>query len=314
MALRQHFHFVTCSPNRLDVDNGYYNIHVCYDDSSLIQRNIYYIRGVPVILDVDLARLYRVPTKRLNEQVRRNIGRFPEEFCFKLKTEEYEALRSQFATLDIGHTYLPYAFTEQGVAMLSAVLRSDVAVYMSIRIMNAFVAMRKVIADNSQIVGRLDRVERKQLETDQKFDKVFDALSGQKLVPAQKIFFENQIFDAHEFVSKIIKSANKRILLLDNYIDESVLTLFTKRKPNVEVIIYSKDFNLATKLDLDKFKAQYGDINFCEFDLSHDRFLIIDDDEIYHFGASLKDLGKKWFAVSKFEKQALLLLDKLGRI
>ena len=267
------------------------------------------------MFDFDLAMLYKVPTKVLNQTVKRNEDRFPNNYCFKITGEEFDNLRSQFVTSSYygGRRYLPYAFTEQGVAMLSAVLRSDVAVYMSIRIMDAFVAMRKVIADNSQIVGRLDRVERKQLETDQKFEKVFDALSAHKVVPPQKIFFENQALDAHEFVSKLIKSANRRIVLLDNYIDESVLALFTKRKPNVEVTIYSKDSSRSAKLDLAKFKDQYGDITFCEFDLSHDRFLIIDDEAIYHFGASLKDLGKKWFAVSKFDKQALLLLDKLGR-
>lgn len=290
-----------------------------------VRNKIYLIRGDQVMLDYDLAKLYKVPTSQLNQQVARNKDRFPEEFCFKLTVEEFKGLISQFVISNAiapsrkgfsksrgGRTKLPYAFTEQGVAMLSAVLKSDIAVYMSIRIMSAFVAMRRVIADNNQIIGRLDRVERKQLETDQKFDKVFDALSGQKLVPAQKIFFENQIFDAHEFVSKIIKSADKRILLLDNYIDESVLTLFTKRKADVEVIIYSKDIDQVTKLDLDKFKAQYGNIEFREFHLSHDRFLIIDNEDIYHFGASLKDLGKKWFAVSKLDKQALLLLDRLG--
>jgi len=290
-----------------------------------IKNRIYSVRNLPVMLDYDLALLYKVTTRRLNEQVARNRGRFPGTYYFQLTLNEFRALRSQFATLDQencaqpdsntakgGRRKLSYAFTEQGVAMLSAVLRSDVAVYMSIRIMDAFVAMRKVIADNSQIVGRLDRVERKQLETDQKFEKVFDALSAHKVVPPQKIFFENQAFDAHEFVSKLIKSANKRIVLLDNYIDESVLALFTKRKPNVEVTIYSKDPSQSAKLDLAKFSSQYGDITFCEFDLSHDRFLIIDDEDIYHFGASLKDLGKKWFAVSKFDKQALVLLDKLG--
>lgn len=302
-----------------------YNFRVNNYNVVEIRNRIYLIRGEQIMLDYDLAVLYKVATKQLNQQITRNIDRFPKEFCFQLNVNEFRDLRSHIATLDVkdpvqtdftntkgGRTKLPYAFTEQGVAMLSAVLRGETAVYMSIRIMNAFVAMRRVIADNNQIIGRLDRVERKQLETDQKFDKVFDALSGQKLVPAQKIFFENQIFDAHEFVSKIIKSANKRILLLDNYIDESVLTLFTKRKANVEVIIYSKDIDQVTRLDLDKFKAQYGNIEFREFHLSHDRFLIIDDEEIYHFGASLKDLGKKWFAVSKFDKNALLLLEKLG--
>ena len=278
------------------------------------------------MLDEDLATLYRVTTRQLNQQVTRNKERFPREFCFRLTLDEFRDLKTQLPSFNLkesaepvitvykgGRRKLPYAFTEQGVAMLSAVLRSDVAVYMSIRIMDAFVAMRKVIADNSQLVGRLDRVERKQLETDQKFEKVFDALSAHKVVPPQKIFFENQAFDAHEFVSKLIKSANKRIVLLDNYIDESVLALFTKRKLNIEVTIYSKDPSQSAKLDLAKFKSQYGDITFCEFDLSHDRFLIIDDEAIYHFGASLKDLGKKWFAVSKFDKQALVLLDKLGR-
>lgn len=280
------------------------------------------------MLDEDLAKLYQIDTKRLNEQVGRNRKRFPKEFRFKLTVAELRALRSQFATsIELepslrgisgnkgGRTYMPHAFTEQGVAMLSAVLKGDVAVYMSIKIINAFVEMRRMVASNAQLFARIDSVEQKQLEhrleTDKKFDQVFKALTPHDAIPQQKIFFNNQVFDAHKFVSKIIRSANKKIILIDNFVDESVLDLFTKRKTGVELIIYTKNITKLTTLDTHKFSQQYGNIQLKEFNQSHDRFLIIDNKDVYHFGASIKDLGKKWFAFSKFDKQAFSLLGRL---
>lgn len=296
-------------------------------DKENIENKIYFVRNAQVMLDSDLANLYGVATRSLNQQVKRNINRFPKSFCFRLSKQEFENLMSQNVTSSEnlksqiatskkhgGRRTLPFVFTEQGVAMLAGILNSEIAVYMSIRIINAFVAMRKIITANSQILTRLDNVERKQIEqkidTDKKFEQVFNALSSQDTVPSQKIFFDGQIFDAYYFVSKIIRSAKKKIILIDNFIDETVLNLFTKKKRNIRVIIYTKNISRLIKLDIEKFNAQYKNIELKEFTLSHDRFLIIDNTEIYHFGASMKDLGKKWFAFSKFDKQALILLDR----
>lgn len=272
------------------------------------------------MLDSDLAEFYGVETRRLNEQVKRNIYRFPQEFMFQLKKDEYEILISQFATSSSvhgGRRKLPYVFTEQGVAMLSGVLKSETAVKMSIQIISAFVAMRKFIINNAQLFQRIDTVEKRQLKyemvTDEKFEKVFNALQKDELNPKQGIFFDGQIFDAHKFVSDLVRKAEKSIFLIDNYVDDTVLNLFTKRKKNVTVIVYTGNISKAFLTDLKKFNEQYPKIEVKEFKHSHDRFMIIDDEDVYHFGASLKDLGKKWFAFSKFEKKALEILDKLNK-
>ncbi len=307
------------------------NSLIAYDSAS-IQRRIYTIRDVQIMFDSDLAEFYGVETKQLNRAVKRNIVRFPEEFMFQLNEDEWESLRFQIGTLNDEslrsqngtlkqgrgkhRKYLPYAFTEQGVAMLSGVLKSDTAVKMSIQIINAFVAMRKFIINNAQLFQRIDNVEKKQLryemKTDEKFDKVFDALQSKDLEPKQGIFFDGQIFDAHKFVSDLIRKAEKSILLIDNYIDDTVLDLFTKRKKTVAITILTKKITKEMVLDLEKFNAQYPAIEIKEFKDSHDRFMIIDNEDVYHFGASLKDLGKKWFAFSKFDKAALQLLQKLN--
>lgn len=293
-----------------------------------IKDKIHTIRGLQVILDSDLAKLYEVDIKRLNEQVKRNIERFPERFMFQLTESEYNSLRSQIATLEIKGSlrfqngtlnkgrgrhrkYLPYAFTEQGVAMLSGVLKSDIAVKVSIQIMDAFVSMRKFISQNAEIFLRLDTVEEKQIEYDKNFEKVFEAIESKKFVKKQGIFFEGQIFDAYEFISDLIRSAKQSIVLIDNFVDDSVLTLFSKRKDNVEVTIYTKSITKQLSLDLDKYNSQYPRTNIKEFKKSHDRFLIIDNKQVYHIGASLKDLGKKWFAFSRFDKSVLRLLEGL---
>jgi hypothetical protein len=278
-----------------------------------IKERIYSIRNVQVMLDADLSTLYNVTSKRLNEQVKRNIDRFPEEFMFQLTKEELKILRSQFATTSWGgRRYLPFAFTEQGVAMLSGVLKSEIAVKVSIQIMDAFVAMRRFINSNALVFQRLDKVEIKQLEHDKKFDEVFDAIQSKDIIPEKGIFFDGQVFDAYKFVSDLIKTSKKSIVLIDNYIDDSVLTLFSKRKKNVQVTIFTKIISKELKLDLEKYNSQYPLIEIKEFSKAHDRFMIIDDKEVYHFGASLKDLGKSWFAFSKFDKDAFKLLDKLS--
>jgi|SRR3989344_5001374 len=280
-----------------------------------IKNKIYSIRGLQVILDEDLAELYKVKTKRLNEQVKRNIERFPREFMFQLTDSEFDSLRSQFETSKNskgGRRYLPYVFTEQGVAMLSGVLKSDTAVRISIQIMTAFVAMRRFIASGVQVFQRLDNIEQKQIGYDKKFEQIFDAIESKDIKPEKGIFFDGQVFDAYKFASDLIRDAHNSIILIDNYIDDSVLTLFSKRNKNVLVTIFTKEISKQLLLDLNKYNSQYPPIEVKEFKQSHDRFLIIDNKEVYHFGASLKDLGKKWFAFSKFDKEAFKLLDKLG--
>ncbi len=279
-----------------------------------IKRKIYTIRGVQVMLDKDLAELYEVKAIRLREQVKRNGKRFPPDFMFQLTASEVEFLVSQNAIPSKKHLggYLPYAFIEQGVANLSSVLTNDKAIEVNVQIMRAFVAMRKFISSNAQIFHRLDVVEKKQLEYDKKFDQVFDAIQSKGIKPEKGIFFDGQVFDAYKFVSDIIRTAGKSIILVDNYVDDSVLTLFSKRNKNVQVTIFTKEISKKLSLDLAKHNSQYLPIQVKEFTQSHDRFLIIDNKEVYHFGASLKDLGKKWFAFSKFDKEAFNLLDKLG--
>jgi len=299
-------------------------------NSTTIQRKIYTIRNQQVILDSDLALFYGVTTGRLNEQVKRNKERFPAEFMFQLTKEESDnmmsqfvisnedSLRSQNAILKKGRgrhrKFLPYAFTEQGLAMLSAVLKSKTAVKMSIQIINAFVAMRKFLNTNAGVFQRLDNLEYKQIETDKKFEKVFDAMQNKGLEPNQGVFYNGQIFDAYKFISKLIRKADKSIILIDNYIDETILDLFTKKKMNVEITILTKKITKAMSLDIKKFNSQYSSMTIKEFTKAHDRFLIIDDKDVYHFGASLKDLGEKLFAFSKMDKFALSLLQDIKKV
>lgn len=289
-------------------------------DSTSIQWKIYTIRETQVMLDRDLAELYQVKAIRLREQVKRNAKRFPSDFMFQLTEEEVEFMVSQNAIPSKKHLggTLPYVFTEQGVANLAGVLKSDRAIEINIQIMRAFIAMRKFIINNAQIFHRIDKVEKRQLkhemETDEKFEKVFNELQKNELEPKQGIFFDGQIFDAYKFVSSLIRKAEKEILLIDNYIDETVLDLFAKKKKNVAVTILTANLNKSLRLDEKKFNAQYSSITIKEFNKAHDRFLIIDGKDVYHFGASLKDLGKKWFAFSKMDKTALELLDKIDEI
>ena len=278
-----------------------------------VENRIFAIRGVQVIIDKDLAELYGVQTFRLNEQVKRNARRFPESFRFQLNQQETDELIANCDRLNgLKHSSsCPYAFTEQGVAMLSAVLRSDQAVEISIRIMNAFVAMRHFMLSNAQVFQRLDRMEHKQLETEHKIEQIFDKLEEHSVVPKQNNFFDGQVFDAYLFVSELIKSAKSEIVLIDNYVDETVLTMLDKRKSMVKAIIYTKQIPAQLQLDINKHNVQYSPIVIQAFNKAHDRFLIIDD-QVYHFGASLKDLGKKWFAVSLM--QDLTPQDLIRRI
>ena len=261
-----------------------------------IESLIRFIREKQVILDTDLAMLYGVETKRLKEQVKRNIDRFPDDFMFELTREELNGLRSQIATSNGrgGTRYLPYAFTEGGIAMLSSVLKSGIAVEVNIRIMRAFVAMRQFLATNAQVFQRLTNIEYHQIETDKRIDEGFMRLDA-NVQPQQGIFYEGQVFDAYQFVSDLVRKAKNSIVLIDNYVDDTVLTLLDKRADNVTATIYTQHISQQFQLDINRHNTQYPAINVEHFNRAHDRFLLIDD-EVYHIGASIKDLGKKWFA------------------
>lgn len=311
-----------------------------------IESLILSIRGKQVILDRDLARLYGVETKRLNQQVQRNLERFPEDFMFQLTKEEAELSRSQFATLNNGSDnlksqfatssedssrsqfatlngrghnikHLPYAFTENGIAMLSGVLRSPMAIATNIHIMRAFNAMRHFIGSHAQVFQRMENIEKNvlalnahQIDTDRKIEEVFRRLDDNSEKPEKGIFYDGQIFDAYSFINERIREAKKRIVLIDNYVDDSVLTMLDKRNKGVDAVVYTKNISRQLSLDFEKHNAQYSPIEVKQFDRAHDRFLCIDD-TVYLIGASLKDLGKKWFGFVKLEQPTDELLSKM---
>lgn len=282
-----------------------------------LQKMIFNIRGVQVMLDKDIAALYEVKPIRLREQVQRNIERFPDDFMFQLTEVEVDFMVSQNAIpsrKNLGG-FLPYVFTEQGVAGLSGVLRSARAAQMHVNIMRAFVEMRRFLSANTTMFERIETVEKRQLsfeiKANQNFEKVFMAL--ETAAPAkQGIFYDGQIFDAYTFASELIRSAKKSLVLIDNYIDDSVLTMFSKRSKNVSADLYTRTISKQLKLDLLKHNQQYEEIKIHTFVYAHDRFLIVDGTDVYHIGASLKDLGKKWFAFSKINNGAVEMLQKLG--
>ena len=277
-----------------------------------IQHKIITLRNQQVMLDRDLAELYQVETRALKQAVKRNIGRFPEDFMFELNDEEINLMVSQNVIPSKKHLggAKPYAFTEQGVSMLSSVLTSKIAINVNISIFRAFAKMRKFLMANAVIFQKFDYIEQKLLQHDENFEKVFKAIESNEVKPKQGIFYDGQIFDAYVFVADLIKSAQKSIVLIDNYVDDSVLTLFSKNQ-RVEVTIFTKNILKQLKLDLKKYNAQYKPISIKRFNSAHDRFIIIDNKNVYHFGASLKDLGKKWFAFSKFDMEAIDILNRL---
>ncbi|MDA3885607.1 MAG: ORF6N domain-containing protein [Candidatus Delongbacteria bacterium] len=278
-----------------------------------VKEKIFTIRGLQIMLDSDLAELYGVEVKYLNRVVKRNIERFPKEFGFQLTESEFESLRCQFVTLENTRgkhrKYIPYVFTQEGVAMLSAVLRSETAIRISIIIIKTFIEMRSYSNINAEVFNRISRLEHHKIETDSKFDKVFLALENNDNIPKQGVFFQGEIFKAYKFVSDLIRSAKTSIVIIDNYIDDTVLTHLTKKRKNVKVKILTKSISKQFKLDIDKFEKEFFAIEVKEFKKSHDRFIIIDDEIVYHFGASLKDLGKKLFGFSKFEIDALKIFN-----
>lgn len=283
-----------------------------------IRKKIYTIRNIQVMLDKDLALLYETKPIRLREQVKRNIRRFPLDFMFQLTEKEVEYMVSQNAIPSTQHLggHLPYVFTEQGVATMSAVLASKRAIEIHIQIMRAFVGMRRFIAENALVFLRLDSLERTQieyqLETDKRFGDIFNAIEAGNVQPRQGVFFNGQVFEACRFLSDLFRSARLSITVIDNYIDDTVLALLSKRAENVRVVLLTKTISPQLALDVRKFNEQYPVITVREFKDSHDRFIIIDGKTVYHVGASLKDLGKKWFAFSRIEIEAVEMLRRLN--
>ena len=275
-----------------------------------IKNLIYTIRGKQVMMDSDVANIYHCETKYVNRVVKRNIERFPEEFCFQLNENEFEVLRCQFVTLNENgrgqhRKYLPYVFTEQGIAMLSALLKSDIAVSVSVNIMKAFIEMRKFLMLNGQVFERLTSVEHKLLEHDKRFDEVFNQLQLEENIK-QRIFFDGQIYDAYSIIIDIIKKANKKILIIDNYIDDSVLKMLTKKKNNVEVVILTSNKSNIQNIDIQKFNKEYPILKIAKTNKFHDRFIVLDNEEMYHLGASIKDLGRKCFGINKIEDKEII--------
>ncbi len=277
-------------------------------DKEKIRSMIYEVRGKQVMLDSDVALLYNYKTKVLNLSVRRNIERFPEEFCFQLTEEEFSNLRFQIETSSSkkdnygGRRYLPYVFTEQGIAMLAGILKSEIAVKMSIKIIKEFIEMRKFIINNANMLNRLTTVEYKLLEHDRKFDEVLNELQNNKQETIMsKIFYNGQIYAAYSLIIKIVKEAKEKILIIDNYIDDTILEMLSKKNKEVEVVILTSNNCNLTKLDIQKFNKQYPTLKIAKTNAFHDRFIVIDNEVLYHIGASLKDLGKKCFGINKIE-------------
>ena len=275
--------------------------------SDEVKNLIYIIRGKQVMLDSDVAMLYHYETKNVNKAMKRNIERFPEDFCFQLTDDEFENLRFQFGTLNkkvnngkVTRKYLPYVYTEQGISMLAGVLKNDIAIQVSISIIRAFIEMRKFISSNAQVFERLTNIEYKLLDYDKKFDEIFNQLQNEDNIK-QKIFFEGQIYDAYSLIIDIIKRAKNKIVIIDNYIDDSILKMLVKKNKNVEVMILISNKSNISNLDIQKFNKEYPTLKITRSNKFHDRFIVIDNKELYHCGASIKDMGKKCFGINKVE-------------
>ena len=270
-----------------------------------IKDLIYTIRGMQVMLDSDVANLFKYTTKNINKSVKNNAERFPEYYCFQLTTKEYNSLMTRrYNITKIGRCnnrkYLPYVFTEYGITMLAALLKSEVAVNISIKIVNIFMQMRKKFSENNQVFERLTSLEYKLLEQEKKINNILGDLKFEENIK-QKIFFKGQIYDAYSIIIDIIKSANKKILIIDNYIDDNVLKMLSKKKKDVEVTILTSIKSNIEKLDIKKFNKEYPILKLEKTNKFHDRFIIVDNKEMYHLGASIKDLGKKCFGINKIE-------------
>ena len=281
-----------------------------------IKNMIYEVRGKQVMIDSDVAFLYGVETKRINEAVKNNKERFPDNFCFKLTKEEFNFLRSKFSTSKVtrgGRQYLPYVFTEQGIAMISGIIKNPTAIQVSINIMNAFVEMRKFINENRDLFNRMKRLEydnfdnkNKLIEHDNKINQILDEMNSKEI--KEKIFYDGEIYDAYSLLINIIREAKNKIIIIDNYIDKTIFDVLSYKDENIKVEIWTKEEK--SKLDYDKFNLQYENVEIKKVNNIHDRFIIIDDEKLYHVGASLKDLGKKCFAINKMNKENIEILLK----
>ena len=292
-----------------------------------IKDLIYEIRGKQVMLDSDLAILYGCSngTKDINKAVRRNMERFPNDFYFQLTKDEYSNLRFQNGTSKIenrgGRQYLPYVFTEQGVAMLSSVLRTPNAAKVSVNIMNAFVWMRKFINENKDMFKRIIHIENKTeyienslIEQNMKIDELFDKFDRKEDLK-NKLFYNGQIYDAYSLLVEIIEKANKEIIIIDNYVDKTTLDILSKKKVEATILLITdNNKSKLTKIDIDKFNSEYPLLKIKYTNIFHDRFIIIDEKELYHVGTSLKDLGKKVFGVTKISDELILnnLINKIN--
>ena len=276
-----------------------------------IKSKIYTIRGMQVMVDKDLAYLYQIETKRVNEAVKNNPDKFPNDFYFELTESEFEDLRSKLSTANFTKTRInPKVFTEQGIYMLATILKSKVASNITVSIIRTFANMRKLITSNTDMFQRFERIEQRLSHHDDSFTQLFNALEDKSIKPKQGIFYNGQVFDAYTFVADLIRDSKDSIVLIDSYIDDTTLTLFSKNQ-NIDVTIYTQSISKQLKLDLEKYNSQYKEILIKSFKDSHDRFLIVDNKDVYHIGASLKDLGKKWFAFSRFDVDSFGLLERL---
>lgn len=298
-----------------------------------IKKLIYMIRGQQVMLDSDLAMLYQVETGNLNKAMKRNLKRFPEEFCFQLTKEEYSNLIFQIGSSSLekdnsyehgGRRKLPYVYTKQGIAMLSAVLRSDIAIKVSVRIMQIFVELRRYFAQGTFLIEKVNDLEINQIEeriwrkqheenTEKRFEEVFDYIAEHK-ESNQKIFFDGQIYDAFSLLVDLVSRAEKKLILVDNYVDVETLNILAKKKTGVEVAIYTSKKTKLSKVDIENFNKQYPTMEVKYTEVFHDRFLILDDECAYHIGASIKDAGKKCFGINKIEDIRIVrdIMERLG--
>ncbi|HCC04500.1 MAG TPA: DNA-binding protein [Clostridiales bacterium] len=275
-----------------------------------IKNYIYTIRGKQVMIDSDVAKLFNYETKDLNRNVKNNINRFPEYYCFRLTDDEFKSLRCKNFTLNKNgrgehRKYLPYVFTEYGITMLAGLLKSEIAVNISIKIVNAFIEMRRLLNSNGQVFERLTNVEYKLIEHEKKFDTIFNQLQQEENIK-QKIFFEGQIWDSYSLIIDIFKKAYKKITIIDNYVDDSILKMLTKKNKNVEVVIITSEKSNIENIDIKKFNKEYPTLKVAKTNKYHDRFIIIDNKELYHCGASIKDLGKKCFGINKIEDVSII--------
>ena len=292
---------------------------------TVIQNLIHVVRGQQVMLDSDLAMLYQVETKVFNQAVKRNAERFPDMFCFRLTKEEYHSLRSQIVTSKGkgGRRYLPYVFTEQGIAMLSAVLKSDVAIQVSIKLMNTFVEMRRFLAHSTLMLEKINTIEVRQIEentrrkqfeeyTERRFEEVFDYIASHE-ESNQRIFFDGQIYDAFSLLTELVFKAERRLVLVDNYVDITTLNILAKKRTDVEVVIYTAKKTKLSEVDIGNFNKQYPILEVKYTEVFHDRFLIVDDTYAYHIGASVKDAGKKCFGINVIEDKGIVkdILERL---